>query len=98
MKEIDRHAVWFNFPRGKIAKLDCEKLEHIHGSHPARQAPAWIPVSQALPADDMTVLVHMADGEVWTGYLDDDVWRYVSGDRIDASVLHWRPFPDPPKP
>jgi hypothetical protein len=59
-------------------------------------APHWIPVSQALPDDDATVLVHMTDDEVWTGYLDAETWRFVSGDRIESPVLHWRPFPDPP--
>lgn len=63
-----------------------------------QKSPAWIPVSEALPDDDATVLVHMTDGEVWTGYLDAEVWRFVSGDRIESPVLHWRPFPDPPKP
>lgn len=60
--------------------------------------PAWIPVSQALPDDDMDVLIHLADGKVWTGFVDAGVWRYVLGDRIDTPVLHWRPFPDPPRP
>lgn len=58
---------------------------------------SWIPTSQAVPDDDATVLIHLADGEVWTGFLDAGQWRYVSGDRIEAQVLHWRPFPDAPK-
>jgi hypothetical protein len=62
------------------------------------KTPAWIPVAQALPDDDATVLIHLADGEVWTGFLDAGAWRFVSGDRIDTPVLHWRPFPDAPKP
>jgi hypothetical protein len=95
---LDPHAVFLNFLHGKIAKLDWQKLEHIHGPHPARQAPAWIPVSQALPDDDQTVLVHMDDGEVWTGFLDAEVWRFVSGDQIDGEVLHWAHFPAPPEP
>jgi hypothetical protein len=48
------------------------------------------------PDADRTVLVHMEDGEVWTGFLDGDTWRFVSGDRIEARVLHWAHFPEPP--
>lgn len=32
---LDPHAVFLNFLHGKIAKLDWDKLEHIHGPHPA---------------------------------------------------------------
>ena len=49
------------------------------------------------PDEDRTVLVHMEDGEVWTGFLDEGVWRFVSGDRIEAKVLHWAHFPEPPQ-
>ena len=59
---------------------------------------AWRKVSKELPDDDCTVLVHMDDGEVWTGFLDAGNWRFVSGDRIDAEVVHWMPFPEPPEP
>jgi hypothetical protein len=55
----------------------------------------WHPASTP-PDTDITVLVHLADGEVWTGFLDADTWRYVSGDRIEAAVLHWADFPPPP--
>jgi len=65
----------------------------------ARQkSPAWIPVARALPDDDATVIIHLADGGVEAGFLDAGAWRFVSGDRIDTPVLHWRPFPDAPKP
>lgn len=75
-----------------------QKLKAERERDEARQAPAWIPVSQALPDDDGTVIVHMDDGEIWSGYLDAQVWRFICGNRIEAKVLHWRPFPDPPRP
>ena len=88
--EINSHIN--NSLTAKLAEAKRERDE-------ARQAPAkWIPVAQALPDDDATLLVHMADDEVWAGYLDAGVWRYVSGVRIESPVLHWRPFPDPPRP
>lgn len=34
---LNPHAVHINFLHGKIAKLDWDKLEHIHGPHPARK-------------------------------------------------------------
>lgn len=55
----------------------------------------WHPATTP-PDAEQTVLVHLADGEVWTGYLDGDTWRYVSADRIEAEVLHWADFPNPP--
>lgn len=57
----------------------------------------WISTDLALPDDDATVLIHMDDGTVWTGFLDAGTWRYVSGDSIESRVLHWRPFPEPPE-
>ena len=34
---LDPNAVRINMLHGKIAKLDWEKLEHVHGNHPARE-------------------------------------------------------------
>lgn len=34
---LDPNAVHINMLHGQIAKLDWEKLEHIHGNHPARE-------------------------------------------------------------
>ena len=61
------------------------------------KTPDWIPVAQALPDDDATVLIHLADGGVEAGFLDAGAWRFVSGDRTATPVLHWRPFPDAPQ-
>ena len=57
----------------------------------------WRSPKEELPDDDQTVLLHLDDGEVWTGFRDGKAWRYVSADRIDARVLHWAPFPEPPE-
>jgi hypothetical protein len=55
----------------------------------------WVDARRELPDDDMTVLVALDDGEVWTGYMDAGIWRYVSADAIDATVTHWAEFPSP---
>ena len=59
----------------------------------------WVPASTP-PDDGETVIIHMQGGEVWTGFLDGDVWRNVSGARIlysEEPVLHWMPLPLPPE-
>jgi len=57
----------------------------------------WVDARSELPDDDMTVLLALDDGEVWTGFMDDGVWRYVSADAIEATVTHWADFPAPPQ-
>ncbi len=49
-----------------------------------------------MPDSDITVLIHLEDDEVWTGFHDGSCWRYVSGDRVDCKVMHWSHFPNPP--
>lgn len=57
---------------------------------------AWIPVAERLPDDEQCVLIAMEDGEVWTGFVDGDQWRYVSADPVGSKVTHWAEFPAPP--
>jgi hypothetical protein len=56
-------------------------------------------VAEDMPDDGETVIIHTKDGEVWTGFIDGDVWRNVAGARIYDydPVLHWMPFPNPPE-
>jgi hypothetical protein len=56
----------------------------------------WLPAKTMMPDSDITVLIHIEDGEVWTGFHDGSCWRYVSGDRVDCKVIHWSHFPNPP--
>lgn len=57
----------------------------------------WIDVNENLPDDDVCVLIALDDGEVWTGYMDGDDWRYVSGDEMASKVTHWMHIPAHPK-
>lgn len=57
----------------------------------------WVDARRELPDDDMTVLLALDDGEVWTGFMDAGIWRYVSADAIESTVTHWAEFPDPPQ-
>ena len=53
----------------------------------------WIPISERLPDADLTVMLQMEDGEIWTGFHDgDDGWRYVSAD-LASGVRAWRAMP-----
>jgi hypothetical protein len=57
----------------------------------------WISAKDEVPDENRTVIIHLEDGEVWTGFLDAGVWRYVSGARVaTGGVLHWMEFPEPP--
>lgn len=56
----------------------------------------WVDCRKQLPDDEMTVLVALSDGEVWTGFHEDNQWRYVSADPIGPEVTHWAQFPAPP--
>lgn len=61
-----------------------------------RRSIRWRDVWKEMPDDDLTVLVALDDGEVWTGFRDAGQWRYVSADLISARVTHWAEFPLPP--
>ena len=58
----------------------------------------WTPVSAGLPDDELLVLVALSDDEVWPGFKDGDVWRYVDATPIEAStVTHWTNLPPAPR-
>jgi hypothetical protein len=57
----------------------------------------WRSPKEEMPDDDQVVLLHLDDGEVWTGFREGKKWRYVSADLIESTVLHWAPFPEPPE-
>jgi hypothetical protein len=58
----------------------------------------WIKTSEKLPDDDMTVLLALDDGEVWPGYRDAGIWRYVTGDPLESSrVTYWMDLPPHPE-
>jgi hypothetical protein len=57
----------------------------------------WTPVAEGLPDDDTLVLIAVNDDDVWTGYRDGDLWRYVDGMPIAVErVTHWMRMPAHP--
>jgi hypothetical protein len=54
----------------------------------------WKPVAQGLPDDDVLVLIALNDDDVWAGYRDGDLWRYVDAMPITTErVTHWMHLP-----
>ena len=75
--------------------MNSQRLE-IERDQMAKSSVEWVDATKQLPDDDMTVLIALEDGEVWTGFMDSGVWRYVSADAIEGTVTHWAEFPAPP--
>jgi hypothetical protein len=58
----------------------------------------WTPVADRLPDDFTLVLLALSDDEVWPGFRDAGVWRYVDATPIEsATVTHWTNLPPAPK-
>ena len=55
----------------------------------------WIGVDEALPDDDITVMVSVRGGNepVWIGFHDGDTWYSVDG--MIITVTHWCDLPEP---
>lgn len=57
----------------------------------------WIPCAERLPDDGGMVLLSTDDGEVWPGYVSKELgWRYYNHIKVDRTVTHWQPLPEPP--
>jgi hypothetical protein len=65
-----------------------------------QSAVVWKDAKEELPDEDLTVLMALSDGEVWTGFLDAGEWRFVSADPVDQGdgtcVTHWADLPPHP--
>jgi hypothetical protein len=58
---------------------------------------AWNTVEATLPDDQLLVLIALNDDDVWTGYRDAGVWRYVDAMPIVTErVTHWMRMPAAP--
>lgn len=59
----------------------------------------WIPLTERLPDDDITVLVAVKDVDepVWLAYHDEHGWfSATDGVPLTALVTHWRQMPEGP--
>lgn len=58
----------------------------------------WTPITERLPDDDTLVLLALSDEEVWPGFRDGEVWRYVDATPIESAlVTDWMDLPAAPK-
>lgn len=48
------------------------------------------------PDEDILVLIAEDDGEVSTGFLDGEEWRYASAELVVGEVTHWADLPEAP--
>jgi len=56
----------------------------------------WRPADNP-PTEGQAVVMALADGQPWTGYIaDDGSWRYISGDPVTEPVTHWLNLPAMP--
>ena len=63
-----------------------------------RTAPRWIPCSEVLPDDNMTVLVWSEAGDrCEIAYHEDDLWFSADGDVAVFEVTHWMDLPEGPR-
>lgn len=63
----------------------------------ALNSAAWIPVTEKLPDDDITVMIAgKMDEPVWLGFHDDTGWYSVDAMPLRNMVTHWRNLPEPP--
>jgi hypothetical protein len=50
-----------------------------------------------MPDEDIEVIIHTADDDVATGFLDAGVWRFTNAARVLVPVLNWQHLPEPPE-
>ena len=78
-----------------IATVGAADLARIAKGIPGLMV--WHDARQELPDDEITVMVALANGEVWLGFHTEEDWRQVSADEFDQRVTHWADLPAAPK-
>lgn len=64
------------------------------------QAPKWIPVSERLPEEGLTVLILAENGQIEFGQRDENKWEWLAESIADywteaEEVIAWQPLPEP---
>lgn len=86
---------WVAARKMKPEKAEAE-LAAMEAVIATLNAERWIPVSESLPDDDLTVFAALegSDEPVWLAYHDADGWNSV--DATPVHVTHWKPMPKGP--
>ena len=64
------------------------------------QEPKWIPVTESLPEEGLTVLILAENGHIEFGQRDEDKWEWLAESIADywteaEEVIAWQPLPEP---
>ena len=78
-----------------IAPVGAADLARIAKGIPGLMV--WHDARQELPDDELTVMVALANGEVWLGFHTEEDWRQVSAETFDQRVTYWADLPTAPK-
>ena len=67
-----------------------------------QQEPKWIPVTERLPEEGLTVLILAENGHIEFGQRDEDKWEWLAESIADywteaEEVIAWQPLPEPYK-
>ena len=83
--------------------MKIDKYFHLYGrkNDVVLEEVKWIPVSEALPEEDIDVLLQFPKN-MGVGYQEDGFWNiancddlYSGLDEADAKPIAWRPLPEP---
>lgn len=64
------------------------------------QEPKWIPVTERLPEEGLTVLILAENGHIEFGQRDENKWEWLAESIADywteaEEVIAWQPLPEP---
>ncbi len=64
------------------------------------QEPKWIPVTERLPEEGLTVLILAESGNIEFGQRDENKWEWLAESIADywteaEEVIAWQPLPEP---
>ena len=81
---------------------DCDEcVEALYMAIEAlQQEPKWIPVSERLPEEGLTVLILAENGHIEFGQRDENKWEWLAESLSDywteaEEVIAWQPLPEP---
>lgn len=79
-----------SIPEGFDSKPAIEALRTLPSAEPERK---WIPVTEALPKECVSVLIQMDDGEMAVSQRRD--MNYWDGYGRCGDIIAWMPLPEP---
>ena len=80
---------------GKPATEIYQKVREMPTVDAAAEKPRWIPVTERLPEEEVSVIAWEKQGFSYVDYLSDGVWTIA--DHNYGEVTHWVPLPEPPE-